>query len=226
MGRISATEWPGYYKCDDLVPPLCDDDLVISTGSVVTLPGLKVKYWRYSHVKATKPPMIVVNGGPGLPHNFAKPTRNLACDGREVILYDQAGCGASRANSSEYPELLNIEYFAEVELPKLIDALGIIDYHILGSSWGTQVAFQYAISGPRMKEGLRSMILNAPIADNNKFVEYQWDPQSGSMRSLPSYIRQRIRSFNVSRDFGSPEFQTLQNIVMSSFVARLGVLVD
>jgi len=171
-------DWPGYYKCDELVPPLCDDTLTVTTGTVETLPGLMVTYWKYTPADQdrSKFPIVVINGGPGLPHNFMKPLRNFACDGREVVMYDQAGTGWSQLSKHQekkdaYPELFDIQYYAETELPALLDELGWKRYHVLASSWGTQIAFQYAVTMEgRGHGGIESLILNAPIADNHKFI--------------------------------------------------------
>ena len=235
--QANSTKWSGFYLCDDLVPPLCDDDLTVTIGSVETLEGVNVTYWRYtpSLLIPTKFPIVVINGGPGLPHNYVKPTRNLACDGREVVLYDQAGTGASQLSPEQsenalelYPELFTIEYYANIELPSLIQALEWQKYHILGTSWGTQIAFQFAVSDQdgKHKNGLQSLLMNAPIADNQKFIEYQWDPVDGSIGSLPTYVQERLEYFNRTQDFGNEEYQFLQSGVLNIFNARLGVLID
>ena len=196
-------EWSG-YRCDDLVPPLCDADLTVTTGRVHTLRDLSTHYWRYTprrqlNNEHKKFPIIVVNGGPGLPHNFAKPLRNLACDGREVILYDQAATGQSAlppdtSATDDYPEILELSFYAETELPKLIQHFGFPNYHVLGSSWGTEVAFQFAVTAAAklQEQKLQSLILNAPISDNRRFVRYQWDPVTGSVGTLPTFIQERL----------------------------------
>jgi pimeloyl-ACP methyl ester carboxylesterase len=237
--------WPGYYRCDDLYPPLCDDELTITRGRVETLTGIFISYWRYTPNKliSTKFPIVVINGGPGLPHNYVEPSRSLAGDGREVVMYDQASTGESQLTPIDegktvyevYPELFTIEYYAEIELPNLLLELGWMDYHVLGTSWGTQVAFQFAvptaptndsIARNSNNEGLKSLILAAPIADNHKFVEYQWNPEYGSLVTLPTYIQERLNHFNRTRDFDSEEFEVLENIVNSNFNARLGIAVE
>lgn len=237
----TSKKWKGYFRCDDLVPPLCDDDLKVTQGHVETLDGITVTYWRYtpSVLREHKYPIVVINGGPGLGHNYIKPTRNLACDGREVVMYDQAGTGASQLKreydgdidevvNKDYPELLTLDYYANVELPALLDHLKWQKYHILGESWGTQIAFEYAAHydsvGP--PKGLLSLLLNAPIADNHKFIEYQWDPVDGSVGTLPSYMLKRLQHFNDTQDFDDAEFLELEDSVMDTFNARIGVVVD
>ena len=40
-------------------------------------------------------PLLCLHGGPGSTHNYFAPLERLAEDGREVVLYDQLGCGHS-----------------------------------------------------------------------------------------------------------------------------------
>lgn len=234
------SSWNGYFRCDDLVPPLCDDDLKIKKHQVETIEGVMVTYWRYtpSKLKSNKLPMIVINGGPGLPHNFVRPTRSLACDGREIVMYDQAGTGESvlpGESDDDQPldpmlvdELLTIEYYTQIELPAILKDLGWDRYHILAESWGTMIAFEFATNSHKSSppKGLGSLILNAPIADNHKFIEYQWDPVDGSIGLLPIYLQERLLYYNRTQDFENPEFQELEETVMSNFNARIGVQVD
>ena len=306
-------QWEGYIKCDDLVPPSCDDTLEVTKGQVETLEGVFVTYWKYSNNKANfvaddddddhddeptttkntslpnnkskknknnkKYPIIVINGGPGLPHNYIKPARSLACagGGRDVVMYDQAGTGESwiedvnvdrpfnendddvvgsgggdddddieDADPSQipliFPELLTMNYYAHIELPAILDALGwrnsggegdedggeVGGYHILAESWGTQIAFEYAAHSHPDKppDGLKSLSMNAPISDNHKFIEYQWDRTDGSVGTLPTYIQDRLKYFNSTNDFDNEEFETLEEVVMGEFNARIGVVVD
>ncbi|CAB9529253.1 Proline iminopeptidase [Seminavis robusta] len=242
-----SDKWKGYFRCDDLVPPLCDDDLKVTNGTVETLKGVHVAYWRYtpSVLKPHKYPIVVINGGPGLPHNFIRPLRNLACDGREVVMYDQAGTGASALPGEDdddddseqedvtkkYPELLTLDYYANTELPAIINALGAKRYHVLAESWGTMIAFEFAVSSSskqnkHIREGLQSLTMNAPIADNRKFIEYQWDLDDGTVGTLPTYTQERLKHYNDTQNFDSEEFQELEEVVMSMFNARIGVVVD
>jgi L-proline amide hydrolase len=240
----TAKKWKGYFRCDDLVPPLCDDTLTVTQGQVETLRGVLVTYWRYTPrvLHDHKYPIIGINGGPGLGHNYMKPTRNLACDGREIVLYDQAGTGASRIKreyednvdiddivTRQYPELLTLDYYAKAELPAILNHLKWSQYHILAESWGTQIAFQFAAHYDHQQtppKGLLSLLLNAPIADNHKFIEYQWDPVDGSVGTLPAYTVQQLLQFNETQDFDNEEFMELEDSVMDTFNARIGVTVD
>jgi len=87
-------EWK-QWTCDELTPNLCDD-LQVETGSII-IRSIPVKYWRYrkknqNTENTNECPIICIHGGPGYPHNYMLPLKQLACRGnREVIFYDQAG---------------------------------------------------------------------------------------------------------------------------------------
>src|SRR5919108_2570883 len=44
---------------------------------------------------AGKPPLLVLHGGPGFPHDYLEDLAGLADRGRPVVFYDQLGCGRS-----------------------------------------------------------------------------------------------------------------------------------
>lgn len=166
------TQW----SCDELTPHLCELD--VTTGSL-TIQGIPVKYWRYSKKVATSDnnvgddeetatishSIIALHGGPGWPHSYLLPLRQLACrmSDAEVIFYDQAGCGESvippesESDSDEqmatetsitdqYPHLLDPTYYSEIELPTLINHWNLTKYHVLGHSWGTILAQLFALN--------------------------------------------------------------------------------
>jgi proline iminopeptidase len=121
------------------------------------------------------PPIIAIHGGPGWPHNYlVLPLQQQACRGRAVYFYDQAGCGESALpgdNASvaeDYPWLLITEYYAEKELPTLIDHWGLEQYHIMeirvGGTILTQV-FAAAVDTPATE--LQSMVLSGPRVTRN-----------------------------------------------------------
>ena len=88
-------------------------------------------------------PLVALHGGPGSTHNYFAPLERLAGDGRAVVLYDQIGCG-----NSDRPQ--DIDWSVQVfldELATLRDQLGLERIHLLGTSWGGQLALEHALSG-------------------------------------------------------------------------------
>lgn len=234
----SPYSWEG-WKCDDLTPDLCELDVNVG---IVAIHGVSVHYWKYSRRNGgdsrqlmdepQELPVIVINGGPSWAHNYMLPLRQLACRGnRDVIFYDQAGCGASvlpvEADIGvDYPWLWDLNYYATEELPALISHLALDRFHIVGHSWGTMVAQVYAIDGP--KQGLQSMALSGPISDAHLVAEAMWGEKGahGGISSMPPYLESRIRAVEEQGAFDSPEYEALDNAFLNMFLTRVQPLPD
>ncbi|MFX3675193.1 MAG: proline iminopeptidase-family hydrolase [Paenisporosarcina sp.] len=100
-------------------------------------------------------PLLVLHGGPGGSSKDSDPLMLLG-DERQVIHYDQLGCG-----NSDRPHdlsLWTVERYVE-ELEQVRTALGLDEVHILGHSWGTMLAAAYLLEKPT---GVRSVIFSSP----------------------------------------------------------------
>jgi proline iminopeptidase len=126
-------------------------------------------------------PLIALHGGPGCPHDYLEPLVGLAGE-RPVVFYDQLGCG-----NSDQPNdagLWRIERFVE-ELTQLHAALNLQRAHLLGQSWGTILAAEYALSQP---SGLVSLILADPALSIPR-----WDSDAAALRAaLPPDVRETL----------------------------------
>ncbi|MBF4577033.1 proline iminopeptidase-family hydrolase [Frondihabitans sp. VKM Ac-2883] len=107
-------------------------------------------------------PLVVLHGGPGMAHDYVKNLAALADEtGRSVVHYDQFGCGRSTHRPeapADYwtPQLFVDEFFA------VVAHLGLIEYHLLGQSWGGMLGAEIAVRRP---DGLRSLsICNSPAS--------------------------------------------------------------
>lgn len=96
--------------------------------------------------------IVVLHGGPGLPHDYMRPEWDqLATSGR-VIYYDQNGCGQS-GRVAPYGWRSHVE-----DLDRLLSALAPGKRVVLaGSSWGSLLALAYAYDHP---ERVRALILS------------------------------------------------------------------
>ncbi len=104
-------------------------------------------------------PLVLLHGGPGVPSDYLEPLEQLAADGREVIRYDQLGCG--RSDHPDDPALLQVQRFV-AELAEVREALGLDRLHLYGQSWGGMLALEVALSGA---PGIASLVLsNAPAS--------------------------------------------------------------
>jgi proline-specific peptidase len=109
-------------------------------------------------------PLLAVHGGPGLPHNYISSLERLA-DEREVIFWDQLGCGNSERPSD--PALWTMER-SVAEMDAVVKELGLNGFHIFGNSWGGMLAQQYALDvTPRAA----SLTISNSIASIPQFSE-------------------------------------------------------
>lgn len=104
--------------------------------------------------------MILIHGGPGFTHHYLEPLYRLANE-RPVVFYDQLGCGKSdRPHDLSY---CNINYFVS-ELDNLIQHLGYNKLSLLGHSWGSAIAAEYAIVNHNVTNLIfASPFLSAPL---------------------------------------------------------------
>lgn len=116
----------------------------MSRDGYITFRGFKTWYRVEGrlHDGGSRLPLVVLHGGPGLPHNYLEPLARLADDGRPVVFYDQLGCGKSDRPVDD--ALWTMATF-EDELDHVIDQLQIGPFHLLGHSWGGWLALQYIL---------------------------------------------------------------------------------
>jgi proline iminopeptidase len=102
----------------------------------VRVRGLDLAVWTSPPV-TDAPPLVLVNGGLLYDHALLWPALSPLATGRQVILYDQRGRGASQAPPD--PLAARIEDDAE-DLGALRRALGLRRWDVLGHSWGGGIA--------------------------------------------------------------------------------------
>jgi proline iminopeptidase len=107
--------------------------------------------------------LVTVHGGPGATHDYLEPLQALA-DERPVVFYDQLGAGNS--DVPDDPGLWTNDRLVD-ELGRLLDALGLARVHLLGQSWGTLIAAEYALAKP---ERLASVVLSNPCLSMPRYA--------------------------------------------------------
>jgi proline iminopeptidase len=98
--------------------------------------GLDLAVWTSPPIDGA-PPLLLVNGGMLYDHALLWPALSPLAAGRQVILYDQRGRGASQAPAD--PLAARIEDDA-ADVGALRRALGIRQWDVLGHSWGGGIA--------------------------------------------------------------------------------------
>ncbi|WP_231514424.1 proline iminopeptidase-family hydrolase [Mycobacterium sp. URHB0044] len=107
-------------------------------------------------------PLFVLHGGPGMAHDYVRNIAELADEtGREVIHYDQIGCGHSTHFPDAPADFWTPDLFVD-EFHAVRTELGIDHYHLLGQSWGGMLGAEIAVREPA---GLASLsICNSPAS--------------------------------------------------------------
>jgi proline-specific peptidase len=105
----------------------------------IAVPGGNVWFTRIGGGRGL--PVLAVHGGPGLPHDYIRSLERLA-DEREVIFWDQLGCGKSDRPS--HRELWTMER-SVAEMDAVVKALGLNSFHIFGNSWGGMLVQQFVL---------------------------------------------------------------------------------
>ena len=102
--------------------------------------GFQTYYRIVGEATPGKAPLLCLHGGPGSTHNYFEVLDCLAEDGRQIISYDQIGCGNSYIEG--HPELFTNEVWQE-ELVAIRKHLGLDEVHLLGQSWGGMLEIAY-----------------------------------------------------------------------------------
>ena len=99
-------------------------------------------YYRVVGEATEKAPLLLLHGGPGSTHNYFEVLDCIAETGRQVISYDQIGCGNSYLDG--HPELWTQKTWID-ELIAIREYLHLDNVHLLGQSWGAMQAIAYVI---------------------------------------------------------------------------------
>jgi L-proline amide hydrolase len=156
-------------------------------------------------------PLLVLHGGPGIPHDYLEPLEELADTGRPIVFYDQLGCGNS--DQPHDPSLWSVELFLE-ELTTVRQELGLGHIHLLGHSWGGMLAMEYALTQPA---GLASLILASSPANLP-----QWIAEANRLREeLPQEVEETLRHHEEAGTTDEQAYEEAMMVFYQRHVCRL-----
>jgi proline-specific peptidase len=154
-------------------------------------------------------PLLCLHGGPGSTHNYFAPLEWLAEHGREVVLYDQLGCGHSdRPDGIEWGVGVYLD-----ELAALREELDLERVHLLGTSWGGMLALEHALSG---YGGLTSLVLSSTLASID-----EWVAEALRLRAeLPADVVATMERHEAAGDYEAPEYRAALDVFDDRYVRR------
>ena len=149
-----------------------------------------------------KKPLVLLHGGPGSTHNYFEVLDRIAEeDERQLVMYDQIGCGNSYVENR--PDLWNSKVWIE-ELIELRKHLGLDEIHLLGQSWGGMQTLEYVCN--YKPEGLKSIILSSTLP-----ASWLWAEEAQRMiAQMPQDMQDAIKKATESGDYSSPEYQAAE----------------
>lgn len=164
-----------------------------------------------SQEESGKLPLLCLHGGPGIPHDYLESLEALADTGRQVIFYDQLGCGNS--DRAKNADLYSIDLFKD-ELVAIRSALNLEQIHLFGQSWGGCLALEHALSQPT---GLASLILASTPANIQQFVTEAYN----LMKDLPADVQRIIQQHEAAGTTQDPAYKQAIEVFNHNFLCRL-----
>jgi len=156
-------------------------------------------------------PLVCLHGGPGSTHHYFQPLEQLAEQGRRLVVYDQLGCGSS--DRPDAPDLWTVDLFVD-ELRSVREALGLDRVHLLGTSWGSMLAIEYALTQP---VGLVSLVLNSPPTATKT-----WTAEAARLRDeLPDHHRRAIAEHEAAGTTDHPDYVAAEDEFWRRHICRI-----
>mgnify|MGYP001324929548 FL=1 len=156
--------------------------------------------------------LFLLNGGPGLPCDYLRdPHIHLVEEGYRIVAFDQLGCGNS--DRPEDVSLWNITRYVE-EVETVRKELGIVNFHLLGQSWGGWLSIEYALTYP---DEIRSLILANTCGD----LQHLTTELNRMREALGSETVAMMLHHEAMGTIDHPEYQAAISILNYRHVCRL-----
>jgi len=165
-------------------------------------------------LRASKPPVVILHGGPGAAHDYTDAFKLLANGGRAVVQYDQLGCGRSTHLPGKPATFWTVEMFL-AEFSNLVKQLGIASaYHVVGQSWGGMLGAEHGVTRPK---GLRSLV----IADSPASMEL-WVKEANKLRqALPPAVQATLLRHEKAGTTDTAEYTAAVQVFYDRHLCRL-----
>lgn len=178
---------------DQLIPaqtdryPYAEGRMLVNGGSI---------WYRTVGSDRSRPPLLVLHGGPGAGSRTLESLSALSTE-RMVVFYDQLGAG--RSDHPTDPSLWTIERHIQ-ELNSVRAALGLNRVHILGHSWGAMLLTEYLLTDPA---GVVSATFASPLFSTERWIA---DARM-RVRELPADVQNVIETHEQAGTTDSAEYQ-------------------
>ncbi|NUY79712.1 proline iminopeptidase-family hydrolase [Flavobacterium sp. MAH-1] len=178
----------------------------IQNGNVkvidISTPKGNFKVWTKRFGNNPKMKLLLLNGGPGMSHEYFECIENFLPEKEiEFIYYDQLGTGFSdNPKDTAFWDLAR--YVEEVEQVRKALNLDKSNFFLLGHSWGGILATEYALKYPNELKGLIISNMMASAPEYGKYSEVL-------AKGMNPDVLKRIRDIEARKDFENPEYMKL-----------------
>lgn len=180
-----------------------------ATEGYAAFRGYKTRFRVVGRSRA-RHPLVCIHGGPGYGLEYLEPLGEMQATGRQVVFYDQLGCGRSDALRSGANWSMEL-FLAELEAVRA--AAELSDYHLLGHGWGGMVALEHALARPA---GLRSLVLSSTPAS-----VLQWRGELARLaRALPREISGPLDEHRLSGTLDTPPCRCIVDAFLRRHLCR------
>jgi proline-specific peptidase len=155
--------------------------------------------------------ILVLHGGPGASSDSLEPLTVLAEDGYRVVRYDQLG--SYRSDKPDDLSLWRVPRFVE-EVETVRRALGLGRMHLLGQSWGSFLALEYAL---HHQDHLRSLILYSGAASTAECVA----GMNVLRAQLPPEALAILHRYEATQEYDHPDYKAAIEILNRRHLCRL-----
>ena len=183
------------------------DVLVDATEGFIEVPDGKVWYQSVGHGE----PLLLLHGGPGATSTYLEALMGLADEGYQVVRYDQLGSGQS--DQPDDPSLWTVDHFVR-ELEVVRAALGFERMHLLGQSWGSFLALEYALHHP---ERLQTVTLYSGAASTMQC----FDGMNSLRHQLPPETVETMARYEAAHDYENPAYLAAVQILLDRHLCRV-----
>lgn len=186
-------------------------------SGLINVEGGQVSYHLYGKGKPGTP-IVFLHGGPGGRCSCFWRQIPLAQD-RPLVFYNQLGSGESPfspeiTTAEEAKKYLTIEHYVN-EVQTVVDHFGFTEFFILGSSWGTMLAVEYAAA--KKPAGLKGLILAGPFLSVDTWI----GDAERLIRTLPDgdAVWDEVVECERTGDYGA-RYQEINRIYSRAFNGR------
>lgn len=178
---------------------------MVEDGGFLNLEHGRIWYRRRGDGDAM--PILLLHGGPGAASYYLEPLEERLSRHRPVVVYDQLGCG--RSDKPADPSLWTLDYFTS-EVDQVRDALGLVECHLLGQSWGGWLTIDYLCRGA---QGIAKVVLASTSSSIAAFVE--------NCRRLIKDLPEPHAEVLLAGDLSDPRYEAAEQAFLNRHLCRL-----